>query len=203
MKKLIGFLTITALCICVSVTSAAGPKPGSAAPDFKLTDTSGHEHSLSDFKGKFVVLEWTNFGCPFVKKHYDSENMQKLQTKYTDKDVIWLMIGSSAESKQGNFPPEKWNEMIEERGAKPTAVLLDPEGTVGKLYGATTTPHMFIINPDGVLIYRGAIDSVASANQSDIQKATNYVSTALDAAMNGKPVENSSTKPYGCSVKYK
>lgn len=203
MNKITSILTTLALCATVSVSSAAGPEPGSAAPDFKLTDTNGKEHSLSDFKGKFVVLEWTNFGCPFVRKHYDSGNMQALQEKYTGKDVVWLMIGSSAEGKQGNFPPEKWNEMVEEKGAKPTAVLLDPEGTVGKLYGAMTTPDMFIIDPEGTLVYRGAIDSIASADKSDIQKATNYVSTSLDAAMNGKPVEPASTKPYGCSVKYK
>lgn len=203
MNKITSILTTLALCATVSVSSAAPPEPGSAAPDFKLTDTNGKEHSLSDFKGKFVVLEWTNFGCPFVRKHYDSGNMQALQEKYTGKDVVWLMIGSSAEGKQGNFPPEKWNEMVEEKGAKPTAVLLDPEGTVGKLYGAMTTPDMFIIDPEGTLVYRGAIDSIASADKSDIQKATNYVSTSLDAAMDGKPVEPASTKPYGCSVKYK
>jgi peroxiredoxin len=194
---------LTALLATVAVASAAGPKPGAAAPDFTLPDTNGKEHSLSDFKGKFVVLEWTNFGCPFVKKHYDSKNMQHLQAKYTDKDVVWLMIGSSAEGKQGNFPAEKWNEMIEEKGAKPTAVLLDPEGTVGRLYGATTTPDMYIVDPDGKLLYRGAIDSKPTADKSDIPTSTNYVSAALDAAMEGKPVKKPSTSPYGCSVKYK
>lgn len=199
----IRILTIASLLAASTFAIAAGPEPGTPAPAFTLTDTSGNSHSLSDFKGKFVVLEWTNFGCPFVQKHYDSNNMQSLQKKYTDKDVVWLMIGSSAEGKQGNYPPEKWNEMIEEKGASPTAALLDPDGTVGKLYGATTTPDMFIIDPDGKLLYRGAIDSIKSADKSDIAKATNYVRVALDSALDGKPIEKASTQPYGCSVKYK
>lgn len=203
MKVIISILAFATLCAAVSTTFAAGPAPGGPAPDFKLADTHGKERSLSDFKGKFVVLEWTNFGCPFVRKHYDSHNMQKLQEKYTGMDVVWLVIGSSAEGKQGNYPPEKWNELIEEKGAKPTAVLLDPEGTVGRLYGATATPDMYIVDPQGTLIYRGAIDSEATADKADIEKATNYVAAALDRAMEGKPVENASTRPYGCSVKYR
>lgn len=203
MKAFVSLFTITALCATISAASAAGPQPGSAAPDFKLTDTNGKERSLSEFKGKYVVLEWTNFGCPFVAKHYDAGNMQDLQKQYTDKEVVWLLIGSSAEGKQGNFPPEKWNELLKDKGAHPSAALLDPDGKVGQLYGATTTPEMFIVDPEGTLIYRGAIDSIPSAKKSDIQKATNYVASALDAAMEGKPVENASTRSYGCSVKYK
>ncbi len=196
-------VSATILCFTAALTHAAGPETGSAAPDFTLKDTKGIQHSLSDFQGKFVVLEWTNFGCPFVRKHYDSNNMQSLQKKYAKKGVVWLSICSSAEGKQGNFTPEKWNELIEEKGAAPTAVLLDEEGEVGRLYGAKTTPDMFIIDKQGNLVYRGAIDSIKSVDQSDIQRATNYVSAALDLTMAGKPVKNASTKPYGCSVKYK
>jgi peroxiredoxin len=203
MKIHLTIIAATTLWFTTAIALAAGPEPGSAAPDFTLIDTSGKEHSLSDFRGKFVVLEWTNFGCPFVKKHYDSNNMQSLQKKYTEKDVVWLSICSSAEGRQGHFPPGKWNELIKEKGAEPTAVLLDEKGEVGKLYGATTTPDMFIIDKKGTLIYRGAIDSIRSVDQSDIPKATNYVSAALDSKMAGKPVKNASTKPYGCSVKYR
>ncbi len=196
-------LSAISLCISTAITFAAGPEPGSAAPDFTLTDTKGNQHSLSDFKGNFVVLEWTNFGCPFVRKHYDSNNMQSLQKKYTDEGVVWLSICSSAKGKQGHFTPDKWNELVEEKGAAPTAVLLDEEGKVGRLYGATTTPDMFIIDKQGALVYRGAIDSIKSVDQSDIPKAINYVADALHQTMAGKPVSKPSTKPYGCSVKYK
>ena len=203
MKIPLIIVSATIVSFTTALTLAAGPEPGSVAPDFTLKDTQGNQHSLSDFKGKFVVLEWTNLGCPFVRKHYDSNNMQSLQKKYTDKGVVWLSICSSAEGKQGHFAPDKWNELIVEKGAAPTAVLLDEEGKVGRLYGATTTPDMFIIDKKGNLVYRGAIDSIKSVDQSDVPKATNYVSAALDRTMAGQPVKNSSTKPYGCSVKYK
>lgn len=201
MRKL--FLLFATAALSFSTESAfATATPGSEAPDFTLQDTTGKSHSLKDFKGKFVVLEWTNYECPFVKKHYGSGNMQKLQKEYTQKDVVWLSICSSAEGKQGNFMPDKWNEMIREKGAAPTAVLLDPDGKVGRLYDAKTTPHMFVINPEGKIIYAGAIDSIRSPNPADIEKATNYVSAALDSAMAGKPVETATSTPYGCSVKY-
>ena len=175
---------------------------GKRAPEFSLTDINGKTNALSSFKGKFVVLEWSNFDCPFVKKHYGSGNMQRLQKTYTEKGVVWLTVNSSAPGKQGNYPPEKWNEMIKEKAAVPTAVLLDPDGTVGRLYGAKTTPHIFIINPDGDLIYMGAIDDQPSFEPATVKTARNYVEAALNAAMSGKPVETTTTQSYGCSVKY-
>jgi glutathione peroxidase-family protein len=167
-----------------------------------LTDSKGETHSLSDFNGKYVVLEWINFDCPFVKKHYNSRNMQKLQKTYTEKDVVWLTICSSAPGKQGNFDSDEINERIEDLGGAMTAYLIDADGTVGKSYSAKTTPHMYIINPEGTLIYAGGIDNIPSADEDDISKATNYVSAALDAAMSGKEVATKTSKPYGCSVKY-
>ena len=172
------------------------------APDFKLKDTNGKEHSLSDFKGKYVVLEWNNFGCPFVKKHYNSKNMQQLQKKYTGKDVVWLTINSSAPGKEGHFSSEELNKKIKEQDANMTAYLIDEKGTVGKTYGAKTTPHMYVINPEGTLIYAGGIDDIASTDTDDIKKAKNYVAAALDAAMAGKKIETKTSQPYGCSVKY-
>ena len=156
----------------------------------------------ADFKGKTVVLEWTNADCPFVKKHYDSGNMPALQSRYTGKDVVWLSINSSAPGKQGNYAPEKANELSKEKKSAATYVLLDPNGTVGKLYGAKTTPHMYVIDGKGVLRYEGAIDSVSSTDQADIKDATNYVATAVDAVMAGKTVDPSVTQSYGCAVKY-
>lgn len=187
----------------MAVAARAEVQTGAPAPEFELTDIHGTAHKLSDFKGKFVVLEWINHGCPFVVKHYGSGNMQKLQETYTGKDVVWLSICSSAEGKQGYYTAEEWKKVNEEHGGKATAILLDGEGTVGKLYGARTTPHMYIINPEGVLIYQGAIDSVPSADQDDVPGAQNYVAAALDEALDGKPVTTAQTKPYGCSVKYK
>jgi peroxiredoxin len=181
----------------------AAPKAGDAAPNFTLPDANGTSHSLADFKGNYVVLEWVNFGCPFVRKHYDSGNMQSLQKEFTAKGVKWLSVCSSAPGKQGNLTPEEWNKVEKEKGAAPTAVLLDPEGNVGRLYGAKNTPHMFVINPEGKIIYDGAIDSIRSPDTADIPKATNYVKTALEESMAGKPVSTASTQPYGCSVKYK
>lgn len=175
---------------------------GEKAPDFTLTDINGKTHSLSEAAGKFVVLEWTNYECPFVVKHYGSGNMQGLQKTYTEKGVAWFSINSSAEGKQGNFTPEKWKDALDQQKAVPTATLLDGDGKVGKAYGAQTTPHIFIVNPEGNLIYQGAIDSKASADPQDIAGAKNYVKAALDEALAGKPVSEASTKAYGCSVKY-
>lgn len=181
---------------------AQSAKLNEAAPDFKLKDSNGKEHSLSDFKGKVVVLEWINYDCPFVKKHYNSKNMQSLQEKYTKQDVIWLAVCSSAPGKQGNFSTDEINKRSKEHGAKFTAYLIDEDGKVGKMYGAKTTPHMFIINKDGKLVYAGGIDDKASTDVEDIQKAKNYVSSALDEILSGKQVSVQSSTPYGCSVKY-
>jgi hypothetical protein len=192
-------------CVALGLACAAYSENavvGQPAPDFKLADTHGNAVSPTAFKGKFVVLEWSNYDCPFVKKHYGSGNMQALQKKYTEKGVIWLTVNSSAPGKQGNYPPEKWNEMIKEKGSAATAVLLDPSGKIGRIYGAKTTPHMFIINPEGVLIYRGAIDDQPSFKPETVAGAKNYVEAALDAAMAGKAVETPTTQSYGCSVKY-
>lgn len=186
-----------------SAPSARSATLDKAAPDFSLPNTLGKTVSLSQFKGKLVVLEWLNHGCPFVKKHYEKGNMQNLQRTYTGKGVIWLSIVSSAPGKQGYHPPQKAHSMMQEKKAQPTALLLDPEGQVGRLYGARTTPHMYIINPAGLLVYRGAIDSVRSTDPDDITKAVNYVSKALDELLSGKDVSIKKTRPYGCSVKYK
>lgn len=192
-------------CVALGLVSAAYPEGavvGQPAPDFKLTDTMGQEHTLSALKGKFVVLEWTNYDCPFVKKHYGSGNMQRLQKMFTEKDVVWLAVNSSAPGKQGNYPPEKWNEMNKEKGVAATAVLLDPDGKIGKMYGAKTTPHMYVINPEGVLIYKGAIDDKPTFDPESLKGAKNYVEAALDSAMAGEAVAIPETQAYGCSVKY-
>jgi peroxiredoxin len=184
------------------VSVQADVKVGEPAPDFTLTDTNGDGHALSQYKGKYVVLEWFNYECPFVVKHYESGNMQKLQQEYTGKDVVWLSINSSAEGKQGQYAPEEMNKLASERGVKSTALLLDPDGKVGQQYGAKTTPHMFVIDPQGTLIYQGAIDDTPSADKDDVKTAKNSVKAALDAAMTGQPVAEPTTKSYGCSVKY-
>lgn len=175
---------------------------GEKAPDFTAADSNGKNHTLASYKGKIVVLEWLNHQCPFVKKHYGGENMQKLQKTYAGKGVIWLSIISSAPGKQGYCTPEEANSLTREKGAAPTAVLLDSQGTVGKLYGAKTTPHMFIISADGVLVYNGAIDDIPSTDIDDIAKAKNYVQSALDELLAGKAVSMATSQPYGCSVKY-
>ena len=198
MKKI---LTITAIIIAAGAALAA-VEIGKKAPDFSLPDTHGKTVTLSQYKGKFVVLEWTNPDCPIVHKHYDSGNMQKLQKEFTGKGVVWLSIDSSAAGQQGNYPPAQLGQIMKARGAAPTEILLDPSGSVGHQYGAKTTPDMYIIDPGGNLIYDGAIDSIPSANQSDIPKATNYVQTALDLALAGKPVTTPVSRPYGCAVHY-
>jgi peroxiredoxin len=185
-----------------SVSWAADAKVGEPAPDFTLTDSDGTTHSLSDFKGKTVVLEWINYDCPFVRKHYDSGNMQSLQETYTEKGVVWLAICSSNEGKQGYFEGEALDKRIEKEGGNQTAYLLDTDGTVGKTYGAKTTPHMYVIDPDGMLIYMGGIDDKPSYKTSSLEGATNYVKAALEASMAGEEVEVKTSKPYGCSVKY-
>lgn len=175
---------------------------GETALDFTLADPSGDKYTLSDYRGKFVVLEWINFDCPFVKKHYGSENMPALQSKYRGKDVVWLSICSSAPGKQGNFSGENLQKRITESGSKATAYLVDQDGKVGKMYEAKTTPHMFVIDTMGVLIYAGAIDNKPSTKVADIAESVNYVQLALDAAMKGEEVATKATQPYGCSVKY-
>ena len=193
---------ITLTAIAVALLAMASPEPGQLAPDFTATDSNGHARKLSDYHGKFVVLEWTNRGCPFTKKHYDSGNMQKLQKEWTGKGVVWLTVLSSAPGKQGYKSAAEENAYVTQVGASPTAVLLDPEGQLGHLYGAKTTPHIFIVDPSGKLIYDGAIDSKPTTDQEDIAGADNYVSDALGAALSGQTIAKASTQPYGCSVKY-
>lgn len=176
---------------------------GQPAPDFTLQDTTGKTVRLSDFKGKHVVLEWTNPGCPFVRKHYDSGNMQTTQKDALDKGVVWLSVNSTEKAHLDYLEPAKLMAWKQERKALPTAVLMDEDGTVGKRYGARTTPHMYIVNPQGQLVYAGGIDSIPSARVADIDKATNYVKTGLAEALAGKPISAATTQPYGCSVKYK
>jgi peroxiredoxin len=182
--------------------AADSPPVGSNAPDFSVTDSKGKTQSLSQYKGKYVVLEWFNPDCPFVKKHYGGGNMQKLQEEFTGKGVVWLSVDSSAAGKEGNLSPEQAEKKMSEWKTKSTAFLIDADGKAGQAYGAKNTPHMFVINPEGKIIYEGAIDSKASPNPADIPTSTNYVRVALDEALAGKKVSNPTTRPYGCSVKY-
>lgn len=175
---------------------------GAAAPGFTLTDTKGAAHALADFAGKPVVLEWTNPDCPFVKKHYGAKNMQALQAKYVAQGAVWLSVCSSAPGKQGHYPADEWNRILAEQGSAATALLLDPDGQVGRAYGAKTTPHLFVIDAAGTLVYDGAIDDRPSTDSADIPGARAYVVEALDAVLAGAPVPVAQTKPYGCSVKY-
>jgi hypothetical protein len=179
------------------------PEIGAPAPGFTLPDTHGTEHSLADYAGSWVVLEWLNYDCPFVRKHYDSGNMQGLQGTYGEQGVVWFSVVSSAPGKQGYFEPEEMKARSAEEGNAAKAVLLDPEGVVGMAYGAKTTPQMYVINPEGVLLYNGAIDDQPSARPESLDGATNYLVQALTEAMAGQEVSQPTSQPYGCSVKYK
>ena len=196
-------LTILTSLVAGAVFALDAPPVGSAAPDFSLTDAKGKTHSLSQYKGKYVVLEWFNPECPFVKKHYGSGNMQKLQEEYTNKGVTWLTIDSNAPGSEGNLTADAASKVMTGWKTHQTALLLDPEGKAGRAYGAKNTPNMVVINPEGKIVYEGAIDSKATPNPADIPSSTNYVKVALDESLAGKPITTSTTKPYGCSVKYK
>ncbi|MDP9100236.1 MAG: thioredoxin family protein [Verrucomicrobiota bacterium] len=195
--------TLLTLAASTALFAADSPAVGTTAPDFSLTDSKGKTQTVSQYKGKYVVLEWFNPDCPFVKKHYGSGNMQKLQEEFTAKGVIWLSIDSSAPGLEGNLSPDQAEKKMAEWKTKQTALVLDPDGKAGRTYGAKNTPHMFVINPEGKIIYEGAIDSKATPNPSDIANSTNYVKVALEESLAGKTVSNANTKPYGCSVKYK
>ncbi|RZI98830.1 MAG: thioredoxin family protein [Rubrivivax sp.] len=184
-------------------TAHAAATVGQAAPEFNLKDASGKSVKLSDFRGKHVVLEWTNPGCPFVQKHYNSGNMPATQKDATAKGVVWLAINSTEKASGDYLEPSRLSGWFGERKSAPTAVLMDEEGTAGHAYGARTTPHLYIVDPQGKLIYAGGIDSIASARADDIAKATNYVKQGLGEALAGKPVSEAVTRPYGCSIKYK
>jgi peroxiredoxin len=200
MKTVLAAALGTALAFASSVHAAA--TVGQPAPAFTLTDTKGTAHSLADFAGKTVVLEWFNHECPFVKKHYGAGNMQKQQAAATGKGVVWLTINSSAPGKQGHVNAEQANAILGEWKASPTAFLLDHDGTVGQAYGAKTTPHMYVIDGTGVLRYNGAIDANPSADPADIPGATQYVDAALGDLAANRAVARGTTQPYGCSVKY-
>lgn len=183
---------------------------GETAPDFTLTDLDGTEHSLSDYEGSYVVLEWLNFQCPYVAQHYGSGHMPELQKTYTDEEVVWLSIVSSAEGKQGYHPPEQMKEQKEENNGQMSAILMDTSGEVGQMYGAQTTPHMYIISPEGELLYKGGIDDWATADTGNpvpsetyiTEEATNYVENTFSQVRNGEEVSPKTAQPYGCSVKY-
>ncbi|MGE4313429.1 MAG: redoxin family protein [Pseudobdellovibrionaceae bacterium] len=186
-----------------AASETVAPKIGAAAPEFSGVDIlSGHDVDLAGLKGKIVVLEWSNHQCPFVRKHYDSQNMQKLQKELAGDDLAWITIVSSAEGKEGFVNAEEGKKIVEDEGAAPTYKLLDPTGEIGHKYGASATPHMFVIDKDGNLAYQGAIDDNPSPRESAVEGAHNYVRAAVEALRDGKAVETNTTQPYGCGVKY-
>ncbi len=195
-------LTVASATLFLAINRATAAEVGRPAPDFTLTDITGQSHQLSDFRGKVVVLEWVNQECPFVVKHYASGNLPATQKAATADGVVWLTINSGRPGAQGDFDPARVNAWAKEHGAAYTAYFRDQDGKVGRLYGAKTTPHMYVIAADGTLVYNGAIDSIRSASQADIAKAENYVNSALAALKAGQPVKTASTQAYGCSVKY-
>lgn len=196
------------LCLILAVaglgfaTASAQVEVGAPAPDFTLIDNDGKTHTLSDYRGKTVVLEWVNPECPFVVKHYESGNIPKLQVSATGDGVVWLAINSGHPGAQGDFDAAQVKAWQTRTGSVPSAYFRDQDGAVGRLYGAKTTPHMYVIMADGTLVYNGAIDSIRSANRADIAKAENYVVSALAAVAKGEQVKDAATRPYGCSVKY-
>ena len=198
MKKTLAFAVTAAFCGAAFANAPAG-KP---APAFSVTDLAGKPVNLSDYKGKTVVLEWHNFGCPFVQKHYKSGNMQALQKKYAN-DVVWLAVNSTNKGASDWMEPAPLNAELKRFGAQPVAYLVDEPGRVGMAYGAKTTPHMYIIDPSGTVVYNGAIDDKRSTDVADVKTAKNYVVAALDEMKAGKPVSTASTSPYGCTVKYR
>jgi hypothetical protein len=195
-RKLLS-LALTALTL-----PALAVIPGATAPNFKGTDSNGAQHALSDYRGKYVVLEWANQGCPYDRKHYLSGSIESQQKDWTAKGVVWLSVISSAPGEQGYVTPAEENTYLRKMNAAPTAALLDPTGAIARLYEAKTTPHIFVIDPTGKLIYQGALDDKPTPDQEDLKGARNYLNETLTASMAGKPVPIASTRPYGCSVKY-
>jgi peroxiredoxin len=200
MKAMRGLAVAAGLAVVCA--SAMALKPGEMAPDFKGTDSNGKVHTLAQYRGKYVVLEWANKGCPFEQKHYNSGNMERLQKEWTGKGVVWLSVLSSAPGEQGNVTPAEENDYLREMKAAPTAAILDPSGTIGRLYSAKTTPDMFVIDPQGKIVYEGAIDDQPTPDPASLKDAKNYVSAALEASMAARPVAVPVTRSYGCSVKY-
>ncbi|MGA2483443.1 MAG: redoxin domain-containing protein [Candidatus Acidiferrales bacterium] len=202
MKRHLFGVVVLVVAGAVLLAQAWATRVGEPAPNFTATDSHGQVHRLSDYAGKFVVLEWTNRECPSTRKHYDSGNMQRLQREWTQRGVVWLTVVSSAPGKLGYVTAEQENAHLTQVKASPTAVLLDPNGDLGRLYDAKTTPHMFVIDPKGTLLYNGAVDDHPTTDAADIPGARNYLSEALEEAMAGKAVRNAETRPYGCPVKY-
>jgi peroxiredoxin len=200
-RVLLVFAGAAALALAPAAVSA-GAVVGQPAPPFTLTDSHGQSHTLSDFAGELVVLEWWNDQCPFVNKHYGGGSMQKLQREWTGKGVVWLTISSSGLGKPGHVDAASADSIMKEKGGAPTAILLDHDGEVGRAYGAKTTPHMFVIDGKGTLAYAGGIDDKPSTDQADLATATNYVQTALEELSAGRAVSTPTSDPYGCSVKY-
>ena len=196
-------IAASAFALLAFALAAQSSRVGAPAPQFTATDSAGRMQTLAQYRGKYVVLEWHNQGCPYTRKHYSSGNMQELQKMWTGKGVAWFTVISSAPGQQGYVTASEENGYLEKMHASPTAALLDPDGQIGRLYGAKTTPEMFIIDPQGKLIYEGAIDNRPTPDESDIKGAENYVSEALTSAMAGKPVAQPYTHSYGCSVKYR
>jgi AhpC/TSA family len=204
-----GILAVGLYCAMTIVNLSAGMQfasaealIGAAAPAFTLTDSNGRNLSLADFKGKTVVLEWTSHECPYVGKHYRGNNMQALQKKWTGQGVVWLSVISSAPGQPGHVSPQLANKLTVDREAAPTAVLFDPTGKVGRAYGARTTPHMYVINSEGALVYKGGIDDQPTARLQDLKGARNFVDQALSEISQGKPVSVTTSRAYGCSIKY-
>lgn len=197
---LFGF--VAAILASAAPPAMAEPRIGEAAPAFTGTDTAGKSVALADYRGKTVVLEWTNHDCPFVRKHYDSGNMQALQKRWTDAGIVWLTVISSAPGEQGYVSAPAANQLTRQRSAAPSAVVLDPEGRIGQAYRAKTTPHMYIVDATGQLVYMGGIDDKPSTNPRDVKTANNHVDAALSEIRSGKPVSTPATRAYGCSVKY-
>jgi peroxiredoxin len=202
MKRSATSWMIIAAAVFCTLPLARAARVGERAPEFSVTDTNGKVEKLSDYAGKFVVLEWSNRGCPYTQKHYNSGNMQRLQREWTQRGVVWLTVISSAPGKQGYVTAAEENSWLKQINGAPTAVLLDAAGTLGHLYDAKTTPQMFVINPQGTLVYDGAIDDKPTTDQADIGRARNYLTQALGEAMAGKPVSAPTSRPYGCSVRY-
>lgn len=205
-REVLTILAATALTAGITpatiTRAAANPQAGSAAPGFSATDSKGKQHTLSAYKGKIIVLEWTNHECPYTVKHYDTGNMQVLQKSATDSGGIWFTVASSRPGTQGHVNALEADKLTDDRNARPTAVLLDPRGELGRLYAARTAPHIYIIDPAGTLVYMGAIDDQPTANHASVKTARNYIREALDAMAAGRPIATASTRPYGCTIKY-
>jgi len=200
--KLRTLISLLAASFGLAALASARVEIGAPAPDFTLTDIDGRTHRLSDYRGKTVILEWVNPECPFVVKHYESGNLPRTQAAALAQGSIWLLINSARPGSQGDFSADEARGWQARTGAAANAYIRDSDGTLGRLYDAKSTPHLFIITPDGVLAYDGAIDSIRSTRQSDIAKAENYVTSALDSLMRGEPVKTAVTRPYGCTIKY-